>query len=158
MLQQLEDSILQILQDNHIDTLAWSGKAEELFLIPKKLPAVRYILENVDFKEQLSLNHYTVNARFSLLVFFRSLKEKGQGAYSLVENIINTLCTTLPFGFSLSLISIDLLYHQSSEFCYQIKFNANGKYLISIPEEELVRRITTYQDDEVISDVFSIGG
>lgn len=158
MLQQLENSVLQLLQENDIDALAWSGKPEELFLIPKKLPAVRYILESVDFKEQLSLNHYIANAKFSLLVFFRSLKEKGQGAYSLIENIINSLCTSLPSGFTLSLLGIDLLYHQSAEFCYQIKFNANGKYIISITEEELVRRITTYNGEDIISDVFSTGG
>lgn len=155
MLEELEESVLQILQQEDINVLAWSGKAEDLSYVPKRLPAIRYILEKVDFAEKQSLNHYEAFAEFSLLVFFRSLKEKGQGAYYIIEDIINKLCTKIPNGFSLSLLNINLLQHQSSEFCWQIKFKAMGKYIITVPEEELVKRITLYENDELISDLIS---
>jgi hypothetical protein len=156
MLLELENSIIERLNERGIPASGWSGKPEELFLKPKSFPAVRIIIESVDFEEMHFSNTYSAMVRFSLLVFFRSLRDKGQGAYGIIEDSIKALTGYTASGYDLRLQNISLMFHEAGEFCYQVRFTGYGKYAVELDEAEpLIKRITTYEDDEIISDVYS---
>lgn len=156
MLLDIETAIIERLQSKGIPASGWSGKPEELFMKPKSFPAIRIVIESVDFEEKFFSNNYNAEVKLSLLVFFRSLKDKGQGAYEIIENVTKALAGYTASGFDLRIQSISLMYHESGEFCYQVRFNGYGKYIIEIEETEpLVKSITTYEDDKLISDVYS---
>ncbi|MEJ5227183.1 hypothetical protein [Thermodesulfovibrio sp.] len=156
MLLELENAIIERLGSKGILTHGWSGKPDELFMKPKSFPAVRVVLESADFEEMHFSKVYGAKVRLSLLVFFRSLRDRGSGAYELIEKAIKAITGVTLSGFDLRLQGLSLMYHESGEFCYQVKFTGYGKYVVELDEiEPLVKRITTYEDDEIISDVYS---
>ncbi|MDI6865762.1 hypothetical protein [Thermodesulfovibrio yellowstonii] len=156
MLLELENAIIERLSSLGILAHAWSGKPEELFMKPKSFPAVRVVLESADFEEMHFSKVYGARLRLSLLVFFRSLRDKGSGAYEIIEKAIRAITGAILAGFDLRLQGLSLMYHDSGEFCYHVRFIGYGKYVVELDEvEPLVKRITTYEDDEIISDVYS---
>jgi hypothetical protein len=156
MLLELERSILEYLTTYGIQVQSWSGKSEDLFLKPKTYPAVRVIIESVNFTEKHSPTIYDTKVDLSFLIFFRSLREKGQGAYTLIENILNLLCGKTFSGFDLRVQNLSLLYQEAGDFCYQLKFAGYGKFTVDYTEEEpITRRITTYEGENQESDIFS---
>lgn len=156
MLIELEQSILEHLNTYGIQAQSWSGKPEDLFMKPKIYPAVRLIIEGVDFTEKHSPYVYDAKVNLSLLIFFRSLREKGQGAYPLIETLLNLLCGNVFNGFDIRVQNLTLLYHEAGDFCYQVKLAGYGKFIVDYREEEqLVRRITTYEGETLETDVKS---
>jgi len=155
MLIEFEEAILQRLKEKGLTNVqGWSGKAEELFMKPKTYPAVRYVFEGLDLQETLAPNIYNSIIRGSLIVFFQSLKEKGQGAYPILENILNALMWQELNGYMVEIKKIELLFHESIDFAYQVRLEAYGKYIVPFEEKEiLTTRITTYEGEELSTDV-----
>ncbi len=154
MLLEIEDAIINRLSEKGIQAYGWSGKPDELFLKPKLLPAVRVVIEKVDFKEMYYVGHYGCIVQIFVLVFWRSLRDVGQGAYEIIERVINALSGYKAFGFDLIVKSLNLLYHEAGEFCYQIQFVGYGKYIVAEDVSEvLTTRIKTYEGEELISEV-----
>lgn len=148
MLSDFQDAIIERLHAKNIPALAWSGKPDELFMKVRSYPSVRIIIESADFEEMHSYV-YGVSLKFSLLVFFRSLKDRGEGAYEIIENIVSALAGFESIGFDIRLKKIDLLSHESGEFCYQIQFVGYGRYVALVDEEQNVKRITTFLGEEL---------
>lgn len=156
MLLELENAIIERLTSKGIQAQSWSGKPDELFMKPKSFPAVRVVFEAADFEEMHFSKVYGARLRLSLLVFFRSLRDKGSGAYEIIEKAIKAITGQTLSGFDLRLQGLSLMYHESGEFCFQVRFVGYGKYVVDLDDvEPLVKRITTYEDDEIISDVYS---
>jgi len=132
MFDVLENQILQALETNGIKAQAWSGKPEELFDKPRYTPAVKVIIENASF-EPISSYSFYVDYSFSVILFFKSLREKGQGAYPLLTSIINTLVKQTQYNALPT--RIELLAHESGDFVYRINFKANGRYVVPHQEE-----------------------
>ena len=144
MFDILENQIIQVLTNANIKAQAWSGKADELFLRPNYTPFVRVIIEGVDF-HPLSAYSFETRFQFSALLFFKSLREEGQGAYPLITSIINALAQQTQYNVEPE--KIDLLAHESGDFVYRLSFRANGRYVVPYPDEVLVTQINM----EVIS-------
>jgi hypothetical protein len=138
MFNVLENQILQALEQNGIKAQAWSGKPEELFDKPKYMPSVKIIIENASF-EPISQYSFFVDYSFSVILFFKSLREEGQGAYPLITNIINTLVKQTQYNALPT--KIELLAHESGDFVYRISFKANGRYVVPQQEEPLTTLI-----------------
>ena len=83
---------------------------------------------------------FYVDIDFSVFLFFRSLREKGQPAYELIERIINALVNKT--HFNITPISVELFYHESGEFSFRILCKANARYVVPQEEEPLTRQIT----------------
>lgn len=156
MLIELENAIIERLTQKGIQALSWSGKPEELFMKPKTYPAVRVIIESAEFEEMHFSRVYGTKVTVSLLVFFRSLRDTGQGAYHIIQEVAKALTGSEVAGYDLRIKDISLMYHEAAEFCYQVRFTGYGKYVVELDEgEKLVKRITTYEYDEIVSDVYS---
>lgn len=154
MLLEIEQAILNRLQHKGIAAEPWTGKADELFYKPKTFPAVRLVLEGIDFQEMHYVGHYGAILTGSCLVFFRSLRDYGQGAYEIIETVMTALTGFEAWGFDIRIKSVKLMYHESAEFCYQIQFTGYGKYIVSPEEPEiLVTRIRTYEGDGLTTEV-----
>ena len=138
MFDTLETQIIQTLTNAGINAQAWSGKADELFLRPNYTPFVRIIIEGVDF-QALSPYAFETKFQFSALLFFKALREEGQGAYPLITNIINTLVKQTQYN--IEPVKIDLLAHESGSFVYRLIFKANGRYVVPYPEEPVITQI-----------------
>ena len=138
MFDTLETQIIQTLTNAGINAQAWSGKADELFLRPNYTPFVRIIIESVDF-QPLSPYSFETKFQFSALLFFKALREEGQGAYPLITNIINTLVKQTQYN--IEPVKIDLLAHESGSFVYRLIFKANGRYVVPYPDDVTVSQI-----------------
>jgi hypothetical protein len=138
MFDVLENQILQVLERNGIKAQAWSGKPEELLDKPRYTPAVKIIIENASF-EPISSYSFLVDYSFSILLFFKSLREEGNGAYPLITKIINALVKQTQYNAMP--VKIDLLAHESGDFIYRIGFKANGRYVVPDTEEPLTTLI-----------------
>jgi len=138
MFNALENQILEALGKAGIKAQAWSGKPEELFDKPRYTPAVKVLIENASF-EPISSYSFYVDYSFSVLLFFKSLREEGQGAYPLITNIINTLVKQTQYNAMP--VKIELLAHESGDFIYRISFKANGRYVVPEAEEPLTTQI-----------------
>jgi hypothetical protein len=142
MLIELENALIERLNSKGISAVSWSGKPEELFMKPKSYPAVRVVIESADFEEMQFSNTYFAKVKVSLLVFFRSLKDRGQGAYKVIEKSIKALVGTVN-GFDMRLEKVSLMYHEAGEFCYQVSFVGYGRFVVELDEREpLVQQIT----------------
>jgi hypothetical protein len=154
VLIEIETAIVERLQSKGIPAEGWSGKPDELFYKPKTIPAVRVVIEGVDFVEMTFPGHYGAVLTGSCLVFFRSLKDKGQGAYYIIEEILKSIAGYEAWGFDIRLKGIRLMYQEAGEFCYQIQFIGYGKYIAyEVEPEILTTRITTYEGEELSTDV-----
>jgi hypothetical protein len=139
MFDVLENQIITALEQNGIKAQAWSGKPEELFDKPRYTPAVKIIIENASF-EPISSYSFYVDYSFSVILFFKSLREEGQGAYPLITSIINTLVKQTQYDAMP--IRVELLAHESGDFVYRISFKANGRYVVPQQEEPLTTLIS----------------
>jgi hypothetical protein len=154
MLLEIEQAIIERLRGKGIPAEGWSGKPDELFYKPKTMPAVRVVLEGVDFAEMTFQGHYGAVVTGSCLVFFRSLRDKGQGAYYIIEVILQSIADYEAWGFDIRVKSIKLMYQEAGEFCYQIQFVGHGKYIACEEElETLTTKITTYEGEEFSTEV-----
>jgi hypothetical protein len=140
MFDVLENQILQVLEQNGIKAQAWSGKPEELFDKPRYTPAVKIIIENANF-EPISSYSFIVDYSFSVILFFKSLREEGQGAYPLITKLINVIVKQTQYNAMPA--KIDLLAHESGDFVYRLSFKANGRYVVPQQEEPLITKIST---------------
>jgi hypothetical protein len=138
MFNVLENQILQALEQNGIKAQAWSGKPEELFDKPRYTPTVKVLIENASF-EAISSYSFNVNYSFSVILFFKSLREEGNGAYPLITKLINTIVKQTQYNALPT--KIDLLAHESGDFVYRISFKANGRYVVPDTEEPLTTKI-----------------
>ena len=138
MFDILENQIIQALTNAGIKAQAWSGKPDELFLRPNYTPFVRVIIESADF-QPLSPYSFETRFTFSALLFFKSLREEGQGAYPLIINIINALAQQTQYNVEPE--KIDLLAHESGDFVYRLSFRASGRYVVPYPDEIVVKQI-----------------
>jgi hypothetical protein len=134
MFDVLENQILQALEQSGIKAQAWSGKPEELFDKPRYTPAVKVLIENASF-EPISSYSFIVDYSFSVILFFKSLREEGQGAYPLITKLINALAKQTQYNALPT--KIELLAHESGDFVYRLSFKANGRYVVPDTEEPL---------------------
>jgi len=141
MLLELEDGILSLLRSAGLNAHPWSGKPEELFEKPKYVPTIRTVIEKVDFAPLNIAYGFELKGLVAIVLFFRNLRDEGQGAYYIIRKIINTLTGKTANGFLLSPKDITLLYHESGEFAYKLSFEAQGRYVVPAEEEPLVKRI-----------------
>jgi len=153
MLVDFETAILNRLTEKGIPNVqGWSGKPDELFIKPKTFPAARYVFEGLDFIS-IGAFSYTTVIKCSIILFFHTFKDKGQGAYPLIETILNALSGFYADGFYLEPKKIELLFHESIDFAYQIQFEAVGKYVVEDEPESLTTKITTYESQELSTEV-----
>jgi len=141
MLLELEDGIISLLREARLNAHPWSGRPEELFEKPKYVPVIRTVIEKVDFTPSSVSKAFELKGMVAILLFFRSLRDEGQGAYPIIKKIINTLTGKTANGFLLTPKDITLLYHESGEFAYKLTFEATGRYVVPAEEEPLVKRI-----------------
>jgi len=145
MLLELEKQVTKAIEDIGLKVLPIVEKATELFTIPKLTPCARIIVEKVTFSP-ISAFSFSVDCDFSVFLFFRSLREKGQGAYEFIESIISALVNKT--YFNITPLSIELFYHESGEFSFRIAFKANGRYVVPQEEEPLTTRITYFEKQD----------
>jgi len=155
MLIEFEDAIVSRLKAKGIsNTQAWSGRPEELFIKPKTYPAARLIIERLIFEELQSPYAYATGITGSIILFFKSLKDMAQGAYPVLENIINALSGYIAEGYVLRVKKVELLFHEGVDFAYQVEFEGLGRYVVPYEEEEpLTSRIRTYEGGKLITEV-----
>jgi hypothetical protein len=140
MFDVLENQIIAVLDQSGIKAQAWSGKPEELFDRPKYTPSVKVLIENANFEAISPFSFYTEYS-FSVILFFKSLRDEGQGAYPLLTKIVNSLVKQTQFNVIPN--KIELLAHESGDFVYRISFKADGRYVIPTTEEPLTTQIKT---------------
>ena len=140
MLLELEQGVVQLLQSAGLKAHPWSGKPEELFERPKYVPAIRVVIEKVDFTKKAGYG-FGLNAQVSVILFFRNLRDEGQGAYHLIKAMVDNLTNKAANGFLLTPKDITLLYHESGEFAYKVTFSAEGQYAVPEKPEPLVTEI-----------------
>ena len=150
MLTELDAQIGNALQSLGLPILSKVDKPTELFTKPKTTPCVWYIIEKARF-EPVSSFAFSVDFEVSVFLFYRSLREKGQGAYELLEKILSTL--SLKTQFNLVPQGIELYYHESGEFAFLLSFRGNGRFIVPQEEEPLTTRITVYEGEEFVSEV-----
>jgi len=150
MLTELDAQIGNALQSPGLPILSKVDKPTELFTKPKTTPCVWYIIEKARF-EPVSSFAFSVDFEVSVFLFYRSLREKGQGAYELLEKILSTL--SLKTQFNLVPQGIELYYHESGEFAFLLSFRGNGRFIVPQEEEPLTTRITVYEGEEFVSEV-----
>ena len=138
MFDTLETQIIQTLINANINAQGWSGKPDELFFRPNYTPFVRVIIDSVDF-QPLSPYSFETKFQFSALLFFKALREEGQGAYPLITNIVNALVKQTQYN--VEPVKVDLLAHESGSFVYRLIFKANGRYVVPYPDETLITQI-----------------
>jgi len=90
MLTELDTQIGNALQSLGLTVLSKVDKPTELFTKPKITPCVWYIIEKAKF-ERIASFAFSVDFDVSVFLFYRSLREKGQGAYELLERILTVL-------------------------------------------------------------------
>jgi hypothetical protein len=157
MLLEIEEALLRELSTNNIKAEGWSGKPEDLFTKPRTYPAIRLVIEGANLEEMHAPYAYIAQVNLSFLVFFRSLREQGQGAYPFIENLIRVISGKTFAGFDIRAKGITLLYSEAGEFAYELKCIGYGRFVVDYEDREpLVRRITTYQGQELETDVKSI--
>ena len=150
MLTELDAQIGNALQSLGLPILSKVDKPTELFTKPKTTPCVWYIIEKARF-EPVSSFAFSVDFEVSVFLFYRSLREKGQGAYELLEKILSTL--SLKTQFNLVPQGIELYYHESGEFAFLLSFKGNGRFVAPQEEEPLTTCITVYEGEELVSEV-----
>jgi len=141
MILELENGVVSLLQNAGLPVSPWSGRPEELFERPKYIPTIRTVIERVSL-EKNSGHSFDLNAHVAIILFFRSLRDEGKGAYPIIKTIIDTTANKTANGFLLSPKDITLLYHESGEFAYKLTFTAEGKYIVPQKSEPLVKEIT----------------
>jgi len=151
MLTELDTQIGNALQGLGLTVLSKVDKPTELFTKPKTTPCVWYIIEKARL-EPVSSFAFSVDFEVSVFLFYRSLREKGQGAYELLERILSTL--SLKTQFNLIPQGIELYYHESGEFAFLLSFKGNGRFVVPQEEEPLTTRITVYEGEEFVSEVY----
>jgi hypothetical protein len=151
MLVELDAQIGDALQELGLPVLSKVDKPTELFTKPKTTPCVWYIIEKAKFEPD-SFFAFSVDFDVSVFLFYRSLREKGQGAYELLEKILSAL--SLKTQFNLVPQGIELYYHESGEFAFLLSFKANGRFVVPQEEEPLTKHITVYNDEEPVSEVY----
>jgi len=156
MLIEFETAIINRLKEKGITNIqAWSGRPEELFMKPRTYPAARLIIERLLFEEMQSPYTYGTSITGSVILFFQSLKDIGQGAYPILERIINSLSGFDAAGYELRIRRVELLFHEGIDFAYQIQIEGLGRYVVPFEEyEPLTTKITTYEGEELTSEVF----
>jgi len=150
MLTELDTQIGNALQGLGLTVLSKVDKPTELFTKPKTTPCVWYIIEKAKL-EPVSSFAFSVDFDISVFLFYRSLREKGQGAYELLERILSAL--SLKTQFNLVPQGIELYYHESGEFAFLLSFKGNGRFVVPQEEEPLTTRITVYEGEEFVSEV-----
>jgi hypothetical protein len=150
MLTELDVQIGNALQGLGLPILSKVDKPTELFTKPKITPCVWYIIEKARF-EPVSNFAFSADFEVSVFLFYRSLREKGQGAYELLERILTAL--SLKTQFNLIPQGIELYYHESGEFAFLLSFKGNGRFVVPQEEEPLPTRITVYEGEEFVSEV-----
>jgi hypothetical protein len=150
MLTELDVQIGNALQGLGLPILSKVDKPTELFTKPKTTPCIWYIIEKAKF-EPVSGFAFSVDFEVSVFLFYRSLREKGQGAYELLERILTAL--SLKTQFNLVPQGIELYYHESGEFAFLLSFKGNGRFVVPQEEEPLTARITVYEGEEFVSEV-----
>jgi len=150
MLTELDTQIGDALQGLGLTVLSKVDKPAELFAKPKITPCIWYIIEKAKF-ERIASFAFSVDFDVSVFLFYRSLREKGQGAYELLERILTVL--SLKTQFNLVPQGIELYYHESGEFAFLLSFKGNGRFVVPQEEEPLTTRITVYGGEELVSEV-----
>jgi len=150
MLTELDTQIGDALQGLGLTVLSKVDKLAELFAKPKITPCIWYIIEKAKF-ERIASFAFSVDFDVSVFLFYRSLREKGQGAYELLERILTVL--SLKTQFNLVPQGIELYYHESGEFAFLLSFKGNGRFVVPQEEEPLTTRITVYGGEELVSEV-----
>ncbi len=143
MILQIEQSLIDRMTAAGLPNVSgWSGKAEDLLTVPKTVPAIRVVFggstfgepETVtpmanEFVEQPTAYNIVQPAQnqFAVLLYFRSIKQEGQGTYDLQDAIRNSLAGYKTKYGIVTPVSQKLLFSSpSGEFIYSTAFNLAG--------------------------------
>ncbi len=143
MWQKIENGITELIkQVAQIENVQlWSGKPEDLLKRPNTYPAIRVIVQKHDLKS-LDLFDASYESLFdiSVLVFYKSLRDDGTGAYSIIDRLYK-LNNHVVNGYTIKPQGAQLLMTDTSEFVFEVKFTAEGKEVLYEEDEVLTRRI-----------------
>lgn len=142
MWQKIENGIVQAIKNLGFENVQlWSGKPEDLLKRPATYPALRVVIEKHELTP-LDLFNAGFESVFdlSVLVFFRSLRDYGTGAYAIIDRLYR-LNNTVIEGYKLMPAGAKLLLTDTSEFVFQVSFRAEGREVLYSEEEVLTRRI-----------------
>ncbi|QID32325.1 hypothetical protein [Pampinifervens florentissimum] len=150
MWQKIENGITELIkQVAQIENVQlWSGKPEDLLKRPNTYPAIRVIVQKHDLKSfDIFDASYESVFDISLLVFYKSLRDDGTGAYSIIDRLYK-LNNHVVNGYTIKPRGSQLLMSDTSEFIFEVKFVAEGKEVLYKEDEVLTRRIDF---EEVVS-------
>lgn len=126
----------------------WSGKPEDLLRRPNTYPALRVIVQKHTLQPSDIFDaSYESVFDVSVLVFYKSLRDDGTGAYSIIDRLYK-LNNYVVNGYTIKPQGSQLLMSDTSEFIFEVKFVAEGKEVLYEEDEVLTRRIDF---EEVVS-------
>lgn len=143
MWQKLENGIVQVVKELGFENVQlWSGKPEDLLKRPNAYPAIRIVIEKHELRP-LDIFNAGFESTFdlSLLVFFKSLRDDGTGAYAIIDRLYR-LNNAIVEGYKLTPTGARLLMTDTSEFVFQVSFKAEGREVLHDEKQVLTKHIT----------------
>lgn len=153
MILQIEEALIDRMKKAGLPNVSgWSGKAEDLLTVPKTVPAIRVVFGGSTFGEPETVtpmaNEYIeqptaynivqpAENQFAVLLYFRSIKQEGQGTYDLQDSIRNSLAGyKTKYGMVIPVSQKLLFSSTSGEFIYSTAFKLDGKAISGWDESE----------------------
>jgi len=143
MWQKIENGITELIkQVTKIENVQlWGGKPEDLLKRPNTYPALRVIVQKHELRSfDIFDASYESVFDISVLVFYKSLRDDGTGAYSIIDRLYK-LNNHVANGYTIKPKGSQLLMSDTSEFVFEVKFVAEGKEVLYEEDEVLTRRI-----------------
>ena len=112
------------------NVLGWSGDVNELLEKPKTLPAFRVVYAGRDLAKPETMGKPLVHgctSNFTIVVFFRSLVDKGDGVYTYIDSIMKALDGHKTTYGDIVYKSDQLLYHKTYDFVYSCQVAIHGR-------------------------------
>jgi len=147
MWQKIENGITELIkQVARIENVQlWSGKPEDLLKRPNTYPALRVIVQKHELRSfDIFDASYESVFYISVLVFYRSLRDDGTGAYPIISRLYK-LNNHVVNGYTIKPQGTQLLMSDASEFIFEVKLVAEGKEVL-YEEEEILTRIINLQE------------
>ncbi len=150
LFETLENNLISLTQKitELQNVQLWSGKPEDLLRRPHTYPSIRILIEGHKLEPaSLSSAGFLSTFELSFLVFFKSLRDKGEGAYPIIEKLYQ-LNSNVINGHRLTPSGMKLLITETGEFVYQVYFTASGHITIYPEEKEVLTKGITLVDED----------
>ncbi len=142
MIQEISQSLVTQLKAKveavNGNILEWSGDPKELLSRPKNVPALRVVYDRTDFSDTETISNPLVqdtDHRFDVIVFYRSLRDKGNEVYPLIDAVYEALDGFQTDYGKVYPVGIQLLSHEAMEFVYVVSFSVKGLTQSGIEED-----------------------